>query len=56
MVHMLYDCDVVKDLWGKITSYLSEVFDVSHAKNSGLRMLAIMCKNLQMHNKQRWPW
>ncbi len=53
MLHMLYNCDMVKDLWGKIESFINELFNISQIKSPALCMLGIIPEELRIHGLNR---
>ncbi len=53
MLHMLHNCDIIKDLWEKTVSFINELFNISLIKSPALCMLGIIPKELRMHGLNR---
>lgn len=42
MEHRLYDCGMVKELWGKLKYFINKLFNISLTMNPTLCMLGVM--------------
>ncbi len=53
MVHMLYECDKVKELWEKIVQFVNNIFSLTLHKNPALCMLGILPEDACLSWQQR---
>ncbi len=55
VLHMLYDCDMVKDLWCEFISLINDLFNISLTKSQALCLLGIIPCEYQMSGlKELW--
>uniref|UniRef100_A0A8C1JHR4 Reverse transcriptase zinc-binding domain-containing protein n=1 Tax=Cyprinus carpio TaxID=7962 RepID=A0A8C1JHR4_CYPCA len=51
MVHMLYECDKVKELWEKIVHFVNNIFSLTLHKNPALSSSCSVCFSLLTTSK-----
>lgn len=52
LIHMLYECDKVEEVWEKIVQFVNNTFSLSLYKNPAFCMLGIMVEEMCISRKQ----